>query len=454
MPSTKPVTVLCLCFLSAFCLLFANNRHREVVLQEITINTERGVNRGVVLGAARLEEGAPVTEAELAAAVARVNRLDFVLAVDYRIVPLEQDRVRLEMDVVAKRPYDLELTSNWFRSDEFSGSRQQDAINLNGRYFVAPAQMLSLSVSPQWRWGGDNVNDGSLTLAYDHFNLFQQGVRLHVALTQQESQNYGFPGVSQGERDYDPTYVLGVSVPVFGDHSIWVRGEKSSSRQSEQIRYTDYPLPGEVFERNFRGNQDSDRLEWQLAWRFNALDSDFAPRRGLFFEAAYTRADQDTDYEEEEVGAGRFFLSRNESSSNVLRIEARRHHELSRTRSWFYGGSFEKSDTDTFLRSGLLLGDPNRTSVQPFEYEQERYRVFAGHGWDLFKRGDLARFGNLRLDLLGSVVHDNFDRVVLPGGMVSDRFRDNYTVYEVEANLGYRMSWGTFGLSLSYAVDE
>lgn len=446
----SPVTFIGILFLSAFA--YTNNNPREMVLYEIAITTERSINEGTVLGASRLKNGQTVTEAEIVAAVARINRLEFVLQVDYRIVLLEENEVRLEIDVVARRPYDVRIASNWFRSDNYSGSLQRDSISLNGRLFLEGAQMLTLAVSPSWAWGGDNSNGGNVALAYDHFDLFKRGVQLHASIRHYEDTDYRFSFLNSGNTEYDPSFHLRLLVPLAGDHVIWFSGEKEGSLLDETLNVSTGPIIADDF-RTIQNSVNRDRETWRLGYQLNTLDSDFAPRRGLLFETVYTYSEEDAEYRQEEPDLGRTYFFESQNESHRLHAEIRQHRELSRSRSWFYGGSFTWSDSDAFFPSYVISDGGDSTRVQLFQMEQERYRAFAGHGWDLFRRGNLSRFGGLRLDLLGSVYYDTFDRLVRPEDTVSLPFQDNHTLYELESNLSYRTDWGTFGLTLSYEID-
>lgn len=420
-------------------------------IASIEVETTGSISRGVVLGAARIKVGDEASDENINAAVARINRLPFVLDVTYELNPGHNgEGSALVLNVTVKRPYEIDFSTDLFRSSEFSGSEQRDTVGLIGRYFVGPGQLLSMAVEPDWSWGGSTFTNGSVRLRYEHFNLFKRGFYLRAEIEQQDEETHGASSYSHSETDYEPTYQLETAVPLGGDHRLhltWTRAGSSYSRETGSYIYDDTPVGLVSNERRSR------EQEWNLSWRHDTRDSDFAPRSGSLFATTYRHFTSDLRYTDQAFGGGRSFDYLSKSDSDRFEVAYRRHMPVSPRRSWFYGATAASYRSDVQWPRDKDVANPDGISVVTYEYETQTYRAFAGFSWDLFQGGRMSRYGGLRLDLLGG---GNYRRDESknnqPDGFNQNR-NDSDTIYEIKANMSYRLAWGTFGLGLTYNIE-
>lgn len=437
------LSIFCFGTKSAPCAQFATINHIE-------IKCNGSISRELVIGAARIKVGDELRTELIEAAVARVNRLPFVLDVTYELQRDSEGEVTLVFDVTQKRPYEIDFSTDLFRSSEFSGSEQRDTAGLIGRYFVGPGQLLSMAVEPNWSWGGSTFTNGSVRLRYEHFNLFKRGFYLRAELEQQDEDSRGSSSFSRSETDYEPTYQLETAVPLGGDHRLhlsWTRAGSTYAREIGPYIYDDTPVGPASNERRSR------EQEWNLSWRHNTLDSDFAPRSGSLFATTYRHYAGDVRHTDQDFGGGRTFDYLSDNESDRFEVAYRRHMPVSPRRSWFYGGTAAFSHADYQWPQGNVVADPDAFSVVTYEYETENYRAFAGFSWDLFQGGRMSRYGGLRLDLLGAANHRRDESKNDQPDAFGQNRSGSQTTYEIKANLSYRLAWGSFGLGLAYDYE-
>ncbi len=442
---------LCLC-IGAFLVLVPPlfPFYQPKPLATIEVNSSGSINRALVLGAARLQVGDETGTDGIEAAVARVNRLPFVLDVSYDLSYDDEGKGHLVLHVTEKRPYEIDFSTDLFRSSEFSGSEQRDTAGLIGRYYLGPGQMLRMAVEPDWSWGGSTFTNGSVRLRYEHFNLFKRGFYLRAEVEQQDDSRMGSSSFFSSETDYEPTYQLEVAVPLAGDHRLHLNWSRTGSdRTSESGPYIyDEETIGPVTN---EGRHRAD--EWNLSWRHNRLDSDFAPREGSLFAATIRRYNGESRYVDRDFGNDRVYTYQGENESDSFEVAYRRHRPLRPRHSWFYGGSAVFSRAENQWPQGNIVADTDAFRVAVNEFETDSYRVFSGYSWDLFDGGRMSRFGGLRLDLLGGVNYRDYESMVDQPNPFNSNRTGSQTVYEMKANLSYRQAWGTFGLGLAYDYE-
>lgn len=278
----------------------------------------------VVLAASLLEPGARYDEAELAQAVARVQRLPFVLDARFRLEKgSERGLYVLVVEVVETRRFffgaDVSAVAygQTLQLERFSG-RDGDfrPVTLAGvRQSIGSAAELTASVA----------TEEGLQAAYTHYDLFGRGAVGGVAVAR------GFccgsavlplgllPELSHFDLRDPESVQAHLAVPIAGDHA-W-RATVSWTR-ADQATILPVLLHDDTF---LVFSRDLERRGLGLSWAFDDTDDPLRPHRGRRFAAGLERLEvtyRPFDTFPLERGRPRPFLDGREIGSDLTRAHA------------------------------------------------------------------------------------------------------------------------------------
>jgi hypothetical protein len=260
-------------------------------LEAIRVDGLRRAKPRVVLAASRLAAGSRVDEAELARAVARVQRLPFVLDARFRLERgSERGRYVLVIEVVETRRF--------FFGGEVAATRYGRPLDLQGASGEeSDLQLLTLAGIRQTIGGAGELtaslaSEEGFQVAYTHYDLFGRGAVGGVAVSDR-----GYccgsavlplglvPELSRFSLNDEEEARLHLAVPFRGDHAWratvdWSRAADWSSRpvleDPQALR-----VAGRDFERRAVG----------LGWSFDDTDDPLLPLSGRRAEAGVERVE-------------------------------------------------------------------------------------------------------------------------------------------------------------------
>lgn len=233
-------------------------------IEKIEVRGARFASESVIARETLLVSGHVYSEPQLRAAMARVNRLPFVLDSSFAIEKgSDRGAYVLVITIVETKPLFVEAQSLFSRTNE-SRTENQESVRSGGRWFFGSSTLVHASTDFR-----DNYETG-----VTQYNLFGRPgyVTLNVRWTTNQG---GWTLLLNGEEEtytyeVDPTPEIRFGFPVSGNHSIqgqWAYGTSSSSFESSQ------------------GTQSwSQRAHsGELAWVWDTTDDPVLPTDGSFW---------------------------------------------------------------------------------------------------------------------------------------------------------------------------
>lgn len=379
-------------------------------IEKISIEGTKYASASIVVAESRLVEGKDYSEPELRDAVARINRLPFVLHTDFRlekgsarglytlVITIEETkplfvRYRSLNSFIAGRQYRGDprepIDEDKFYNVLFRGHNEYTTAG--ARMFVGKSGVAHASVDY-----GDRNRFG---LGYTHYDVF--GTRASLsALVRYHEYSFDFPeGFGAiGRRDLSFTdhleYELAAAVPLSGNHALrasWARAT--------------YPIPSQAIDpvtgrpagelRIIRFIDDRPTL----SWIYDSTNDPTFPTRG-------TRAAAGVNFQK-----ARRYPDWRKGWLQQYEVGARRYWELTPRNSASAGA----------------------TAVTRYSNDLREYQIRFGYGADLWGRNRSLRHGDLRFELdLARNFLDYPDDVSYGVGTAAFAFRNAWGVVRLE----------------------
>jgi hypothetical protein len=407
--------------LTAFTLaaltLSASGQER-LLIERIEVRNAQRVSPDVIVDESLLRAGAEYSESDVRAAIARLNRLPFLLSAEYTLeTGTEEDRRVLVITVVELRRLSFVvdargmLLADNVNSNDYDFDRPGESNDaLAARWFVGDRGVAHFAMAV--RRGRREFKSNRYTaweLGYTHYDLF--GTRLFATV------NVRSPVDSVDERHYTPQFVAGF--PLTTSQTLSAEYiETTFVRDSLRILGTD-------FER-----LHAERVV-SLAWTYDTTDRPFAPTHGTLVRVAPQRVM--TDRASFRSLPGHFEPQTQHTNSNGVDLAALRYWKLSDVNSVSGGilAGWANVKDSTTSPSRSLTTERNPT----YEILQVGYTRTLGKGrW-------LRGVSHLALE--GRLVRSDEDSA---GGSV----RNGEKSFEASAAWVRRITWGTLRLGVAY----
>lgn len=377
------------------------------LLETIAVEGGTAAAARIVVAESRLQEGQTAGEPELRDAMARIQRLPFVLSADFRLAKgSEPGRYVL---VIVIRPMsrlflNAGVTTTWSIEERrgrtpfdpvttFLDQRRTSNLTVGGRAFVGRKGMLTLAAERV-----EHRND-RFTLAFTQYDLFGTRASLTAVVTAMDN-----PGAIRSDsakarndwhfRDNFAYELIGV-VPLGRNDSLRASWERSYY----PIRYVQF-RPDGIYPilRSLPG------IRKELFWIHDTTNDPLFPTSGTRITAGAIRTSMPT--------SGSTLLGRVKIDEYRATLE----HSWPVTRS-----------------QALTLG----ASGYEFDRRIDQYRAFARYSVDLWSRERTLRWGDLRFELEG-------DRFL---SALDDQYSAESTA---RAGFAYRTAWGVLRMNFQY----
>ncbi|HEX8153398.1 MAG TPA: hypothetical protein VF698_09750, partial [Thermoanaerobaculia bacterium] len=381
-------------------------------------------SESVLIAESKLRDGAEYTESQLRDAVARIQRLPFVVDTSFRLEKgSARGRYVLVITIVETRPLFVSFRALHEAIDTnrivFAGRdpvtgapivreekqlfrHNEDFTTVGARWFVGARGLVHGAVDLR---GADRFS-----LGYTQYGLF--GTRASVsAIVQYREYAFDFPAVfgAAGRRTTSFTdhlsYDLTAAVPLYGNHGLraaWHR-EQYPYTNSETVP-TDPFGPGRLVIRRF----NYDRGE--AAWIYDSTDDSLFPTRGTYLKAGLS-AQKTIRFTP--GPAGRTYDPGYRWEEEIV-SRAARHWALTPAQS-------VAASVDAVTRG---------------DREDQEYTVRAGYAADLLPRRMAQRVGDFRFELEAERVFLQYDEASSYG--------------TARAGLALRNTWGVARLDFRY----
>lgn len=300
-PHRAPAVLLALAVLAAALgappPLAAASSPPAFFIETITVENAAHVSPEIVVSESLLEAGRAYTEVELRDAVHRIVRLPFILDAEFSLRKgTERDQYELVIT--------LDETRRWFFSLDSVDTFWSDPISVNGTATTDRTEASAALAGRRWAVGRQGLffaalggTDGTLTVGYQHFDLFDRDIFLSTSLSladcDQPTEGPNDPG-DEGCRTeleplgLDPTAstwsfsgeglhgALTLGVPLEGNRSIQVRAE--TRRIDSGIRRYAFAPVGFL---RFDHRTDT---HLNVSWVQNSVDDPVFPSAGSLVE--------------------------------------------------------------------------------------------------------------------------------------------------------------------------
>lgn len=410
-------------------------------VESIVVEEAEQISPSIVISESLLEEGTEYTERELRDAVHRIVRLPFILDADFS---LRKGTQRGRYELVIK----VDETRRWFFGLDSIDTFWEEQISINGLETTDRTEASVAIVGRRWAVGRQGLlflalggADGTLTLGYEQFNLFDRNIFLRGSLSlancDRVREGPDDPG-DQGCRTeveklgLDPTFstwsfggsgasaALTLGVPMRGNHSI---------RLNASLREIGSGIRRRAFEpMSFIRFQDRKDLGLNISWVYNSVDDPVFPTDGTLVEAGVDLRLLDADLDES---------LRMKSRQLGLLFSGTRHRPLLRRQTiWLrLDGFLGRSSVENVPIEGTgLLNDDLRVLEA---------RVAVGHSLFLIQSHERDRVRDLRweseLATFSSRTTPDLDQPDNP-----------LQGFQLTSSLAYRNRWGVFRIGLSY----
>ena len=356
-----------------------------------------------IVAESRLEAGRAYTENELRDAVARVNRLPFVIHAE---PSLEKGSQRGQYVVVITiqetKPFFVNYA--WAKEDDDGFRIESQDATAGFRFFAGSSGMATVSTG----YSGCATPGGTcfsqftdVTATYTQYDLFNTRASA-TALVQFDNQDFSADPFATGSTDftvYDRTIiVLSAAVPLFGNNVL----RASYRRRTVPLYVVAQPQP--LVLREIKSHPTTA----QMAWLYDTTDDPLFPTRGTLFSAS-------ADWQRS-LGRVRGAPARTRAlivpGGDVV---YRKFWDVGGGQSLTIGGeaSRRRSDNEVVLRGGYSAS--------------------------LWGRDSTLRFGDLRVS---ATVEHHFMRFTTSKVQTG---RNAATL-----GVGYRSEWGVIGAAFSY----
>jgi hypothetical protein len=266
-------------------------------IETITVENATHISPEIVISESLLESGNAYTEVQLRDAVHRIVRLPFILDAEFSLRKgTERDRYKL---VIA-----LDETRRWFFSLDNVDTYWSEPISVSGTATTRVTEASVALVGRRWAVGRQGLlfaalggTDGTLTVGYQHFDLFDRNIFLSTSLSladcDQPPEAPNDPG-SEGCRTeleplgLDPTAstwsfngagahaAVSLGMPLSGNRSIQIRAD--GRRVQSGIRRRAFDPDGFL---RFDNRRDA---HLNISWVHNSVDDPVFPTAGSLIE--------------------------------------------------------------------------------------------------------------------------------------------------------------------------
>lgn len=254
--------VTCLVLASA---LSGQGAGPSFVVESIEVRGARFASSRVVARETLLREGSSYDQADVDAALSRVNRLPFVLHADGSLKRgKDEGAYVLVISIVETMPVSLDawsLTTDTDRADRYTA----DSARAGARWFFDSDTQVHVATD------GEDLHEAGVT----QYGLF--GRPGYLALAVRWNDQDGTVQLRDQSRmtfENDPSPQVTLGLPLFGNHSIQGQWSRQASRFRAEV--------GEVVEEL---RQESEYAE--LSWVFDTTDGAL-PTRGALWRAGFT----------------------------------------------------------------------------------------------------------------------------------------------------------------------
>lgn len=245
----------------------------QLFIERIEVRNARRVSPDVVIAESRLREGREYTEAELRDAATRLERLPFLLSVDFALEKgSERGRHVLVLTINETKPFFFLLDATPVFEDEpalavdYTDARggSGEALALGARWFVGRRGAVHVGFAGNGR-NRDFVRDyASLVVGYTQYDLF--GTRAFATL------NLKRPVEGYGEGRLSPQLVVGI--PVSANQTVTVQYDETRFEETDEIILgVRYP------------ERHGQRLV-TTRWSYDTTNEPFFPTRGTLLQVA------------------------------------------------------------------------------------------------------------------------------------------------------------------------
>jgi hypothetical protein len=289
------------------------------LIERIDIRGVRFASESVIERESLLVEGRTYSEKDLEHAIARINRLPFVLDSSFALEKgSERGAYVLVVQVVETKPLFV-VADSTFRYDEDNlvGSTQNEEYLRSGvRLFLGSSSLVHASTD----------FDDNYEIGLTQYNLFGRAgwVAVNLRWTENDGRvSIDRPdgGVDELDIDVDPSPQILAGVPLFGDHSLAFRWE----RQSSTTTFLTSSEPDNEMDQSFDAGE--------LAWVYNTTDDPILPTVGTEWR---TGARVSWSSQDAVAGTG---MTRFESRAETLFTSLNRYQALNDYVSLIYGVS-------------------------------------------------------------------------------------------------------------------
>jgi len=395
-------------------------------IERIEVRNARRVSPALIISETLLHEGTEVSEAQLAAAAARLARLPFLLSTDFALEKgSDRGRHVLVINVVETKPFFFLVDtrpvlredhgpSRFEYSDDDFGSESKDAA-LGFRWFVGRRGIVHVGVLSQSDRRTFTSHYSAVAAGYTQYDLFGTGAFVTL--------NARLPEGRWTEGTGSPQLIAGV--PLSASQTLTLDFQDTHFRDdTRDIAGVEIPF------------RDAERL-LSLSWTYNTTNHPFAPTRGTILRVTPLRAMRDRSRVSQVTGGGVVPSARHNNAWG-LDLAASRYWELS-----------ERHAVSAALVAGWA--DVEERTVGGFAEGVLRSRpayqvVRAGYSRNLW--AGQARSGDSRLELDGRFMTRQLHR---DGG---DQFGDSDKIYQASIAWVRRSSWGMARLGIGYAWGE
>jgi hypothetical protein len=264
------------------------------LIETITVESTREAAAHIIEAETLLEEGESYTEDDLREAIARVQRLPFVLQASFSLRK-GSERGAYELVVQAHtarwfffdRSVHLARFNQLYSLDDFGAADSLTGSHaglIGGRIFVGPSGVLYGSVGFQ----RDLASDASgPQIGYTQYNLFGAGIVADLSYASHgccSTQVLPFgvdPNLSSWDWRDDEQASLSLAVPLSWNRSFQVGWSERSGQAAERRKVLVAPFLSDQVDFVFDGKQDSRRME--ARWIQDTSDDPLLPSRGTVF---------------------------------------------------------------------------------------------------------------------------------------------------------------------------
>jgi outer membrane protein assembly factor BamA len=398
-------------------------------IERIEVRNARRVTPDVVVAESRLREGHEYSEAELRDAATRLERLPFLLSVDFSLEKGgERGRHVLVLTITETKPFFFFLDARPFfesgdeyleidYSDRFGA--EGNAMALGFRWFVGRRGAVHIGLTSTEDDREFTEDDGGLAVGYTQYDLF--GTRAFATLNLKRP----ITGDWQGPQ-IAPQLVVGI--PVSPNQTVTLQYDETRFSRERRIVMLPDELPIDY------RNRSTQRLV-SARWSYNTTNEPVLPTRGTLLHV--TPSVGRLRWTRTALANPPFDLVTTGTTYGV-EAGAARYWELSDRNSVFADarGGWERIE-----RSANLEGVDDSDGTATYG------SAGVGISRSLWSRERQARGGDSRFDLTLRYANRS-QRFEIDPPELPSRERD---VRQVSTSWIRRTSWGTFRLGVGYA---